>query len=492
MGSFNEDFKNLMDAFYNAGLGNSSLPTFAAGDDYKIETVTEILLSRINTAIQNCSDPKKKQMLQAVAAKATTPYLSQGNKKLSSDMKKSLNKIYETDNVVFIHQDDTFQESLAQPKSTWQEDFGFLKSEFSTLVYGGFPNPGNGDYDLDTQVHLLLSRLHDVKDTRDPEKLDRIKALSVQAIELYQHKSGKTTAQLPDSMKKQMLEILGKDAKIISNTPDIKMKFNLSECIENKPQNKEKTKKPSLWSSLKNKTKKFLSKPAVKAAGYAALAVGFGAASVGIAAGMGAMAGGAYAAASLGNATLLGLAVTATGCGASLYAAGRKLKQAWNERRHEKSLKANLNAKREKTILNFREKVEELQKNGNIASSVFEIVNLDKQMETLTSEEYKATGQKHSKVSGLQTNECRWVKNFYPQEFQPIVANVLKYSRDGRTDAEIQAVVAPAMEKAKIDYTSRREQENKEKSRHKFHLQRKKDLTHLSRAFRSKTSGLGQ
>lgn len=492
MSSFNEDFKNLIDAFHKAGLGNSSLPTFAAGDDYKIETVTEIVLMRINNAIQNCSDPEKKKLLQSVAAKATTPYFTHGHNALSADMKKSLNKIYGTDNLVFIPQNAAFQEALSQPKSTWNDDFGSLRAEFSTLVHHSFPNPGNGDYGLDTQFHLLLARLHDGKSTmRDSEKADRIKVLAAKAVELYLHKSGKTTAQLPNDMKKQMTEILGKDAKIVSNTPEKQMKFDVAACIVKEPKAPTPEKKPSLWSRFKSKTKKFLSKPAVKAVGYTALAAGFGAAAVGITAAAGTVAAGAYGAATLGNAMLLGLAVTTAGCGTSLYVAGRKLKQAWQERREARLQKANFAAKREKVILTFRDKVKKLQQDGNMASAVFEIMKLDNQLKPLTAEEHKEMGKKDKQVSGLKSQEYDWVKNFYPGEFHPLLANTLKFSRLGEKESEIQAKIAPMMEKAKHDYAVRLENEKNAKPKSRRTPQKQRDMHRLSREYRKQASRIG-
>lgn len=464
MGSFNEDFNHLMGDFSKAGLGNSSLPTFAQGNDYSLETVTEVLLLRIENAVNTCHNPEKKKALQEVAAKATIPYLTQSGKNITPDMKKKLSSIYGTDNMVFVPADEKYQASLTAPKSDWNNDFGCLREEYAKLVWHDFPNPGKGDYDLDAQCRLLLARLQDGKHgMRDAEKIDQINALTVKAAELYLQKSGKSAAEMPDEIKKAVVDILGKDAKIVSNTPDKKMKFDLSACITKEPEAPKKEKKPSLWSRIKNGAAKIWAKPAVKAVAYTALAVGFGAATAGLITASAGMAGGAYAAASVGNMMMLGMAVTTAGCLASLYGAGYKIKQAIEERRERRLKEANFKAKREKVILSFRDKVEQMQKDGNIASSVFEITKLDEQLKPLTVEENKERGQKNKSSTGLRTGEFDWVKNFYPKEFHAALANTLKLSRMGAQESEIKTKTAQAMEKAKNDYAQRKENEKNKK-----------------------------
>lgn len=489
MSSFNEDFKNLMDNFYKAGLGNSYLPTFARGDDYNLGTVTEVLLTRINGAIQNTSDAKKKKALQDVAAQTVTPYLQQNHKSLTPDMQASLSKIYETNNLVFVSQNEAFKKTLDSPKSTWENDFGCLREEMSGLTSHEFPADTG---DMEHNCRLLLSRLSDGKHgMRDADKINRINALSVKAVEIYLHKSGKTAAELPDFFKKQMTDILGKDAKIVSDTPDKKMRFDLSACIAKEPEAKKIEKKPSFLSRLKAKATKIWEKPSVKAATYTALAVGFGAATAGIMTlASSATIAGAYGAASVGNAVILGMACTTAGCGASLFAAGYKIKQAFQECREKRLQKENSAAKREKTILTFRDRVEQLQKEGNVASSVFEVIKLDEQLKALTVEENQKRGVKGKEAQGLNMPEYNWVKNFYPKEFQPILANTLKLSRMGVSESEIKAKTAQASEKAKADYSARVEKEKNQGSSRKYQAPQKGDWKHrLVRTFRQKTSG---
>lgn len=494
MGSFNEDFNHLMDDFSKAGLGNSSLPTFAKGDDYKLEATTEVLLTRINNAVSTCHNPEKKKALQDVAAKATIPYLTQsGKNSITTDMKKTLSSIYETDNLVFVPADEKYKVSLTAPKSDWNNDFGCLREEYAKLVWHEFPNPDKGDYDLDNECRLLLARLNDGKHgMRDAEKIDQINALAVKTAELYLQKSGKSAAEMPDNIKKTIVDILGKDAKIVSNTPDKKMKFDLSACITKEPKAPKKEKAPSLWSRIKKGAAKIWDKPAVKAAAYTALAVGFGAATAGLFTVSAGMAGGAYAAASVGNMMMLGMAVTTAGCLASLYGAGYKIKQAIEERRERRLKEANFKAKREKVILSFREKIKQMQKEGNMASSVFEVIKLDEQLKPLTAEENKERGQKNKQSNGLRSEEFNWVKDFYPEEFHSTLATTLKLSRMGAKESEIKTKTAQTMEKAKNDYAQRQESEKNRSSGSRtrnnvFNGTRR--LHEFSRAARRKQSG---
>ena len=160
--------------------------------------------------------------------------------------------------------------------------------------------------------------------------------------------------------------------------------------------------------------------------------------------------------------------------------------------KNDRLIGANFKAKREKVILSFREKIKQMQKEGNMASSVFEVIKLDEQLKPLTAEENKERGQKNKQSNGLRSEEFNWVKDFYPEEFHSTLATTLKLSRMGAKESEIKTKTAQTMEKAKNDYAQRQESEKNRSSGSRtrnnvFNGTRR--LHEFSRAARRKQSG---